>query len=152
MPWSRQPTPVFLPGKFHGQRSMAATVHGVTKSWTQRSVYTHTHTHTHTHTGGDESTQRGNWLRIIVSEILVISWSLIFFFQMEKPAGGKRLDESLSNWSRANLSKLFSCNYFKKTTWNPRHCPLIWGVSLHVTGERGVAALQPWGQGLDQGH
>ena len=31
--WSRkwQPTPVFLPGKFHGQRSVArATVHGVT--------------------------------------------------------------------------------------------------------------------------
>ena len=29
------PTPVFLPGKFHGQRSLASyTVHGVTKSWT----------------------------------------------------------------------------------------------------------------------
>ena len=32
-PWSRkwQPTPVLLPGKFYGQRSLArATVHGVT--------------------------------------------------------------------------------------------------------------------------
>jgi len=30
MPWSRkwQPAPVFLPGKFHGQRSWWATVHG----------------------------------------------------------------------------------------------------------------------------
>ena len=24
---------VFLPGKFHGQRSLVATVHGVTKNW-----------------------------------------------------------------------------------------------------------------------
>ena len=31
-------TPVFLPGKFHGQRSLAGyTVHRVTKSWTQLS-------------------------------------------------------------------------------------------------------------------
>ena len=28
------PTPVFLPGEFHGQR---ATVHGITKSWTRLS-------------------------------------------------------------------------------------------------------------------
>ena len=34
--WKRewQSTPVFLPGEFHGQRSLAATVHGVAKSWT----------------------------------------------------------------------------------------------------------------------
>ena len=32
--WRRkwQPTPVFSPGKFHGQRSLVARVHGVTKS------------------------------------------------------------------------------------------------------------------------
>ena len=31
-------TPVFLPGKFHGQRSLAGyTVHRVIKSWTQLS-------------------------------------------------------------------------------------------------------------------
>ena len=31
LPWNRkwQPTPVFLPGKTHGQRSLWATVHGV---------------------------------------------------------------------------------------------------------------------------
>ena len=29
-----QPTLVFLPGESHGQRSLAATVHGVTKSQT----------------------------------------------------------------------------------------------------------------------
>ena len=29
-----QPTPVFVPGKFHGQRSLASTVNGVAKSRT----------------------------------------------------------------------------------------------------------------------
>ena len=40
IPWSRkwQSTPVFRPGKFHGQRSLA--VHGVTKSWTQLRSHT----------------------------------------------------------------------------------------------------------------
>ena len=33
IPWRRKwkPTPVFLPGESHGQRSLADTVHGVTK-------------------------------------------------------------------------------------------------------------------------
>ena len=36
-PWRRErlPTPVFLPGEFHGQSSLADTVHGVAKSWTR---------------------------------------------------------------------------------------------------------------------
>ena len=32
-----QPTPVLLPGKFHGQRSLLARVHAITKSKTQLS-------------------------------------------------------------------------------------------------------------------
>jgi len=34
--WRRggQPTPVFLPGEFHGQRVLATTVYRVTESWT----------------------------------------------------------------------------------------------------------------------
>ena len=42
IPWNRtwQPIPVLLPGKFHGQKSLA--VHGVTKSQTQLSAHTHT--------------------------------------------------------------------------------------------------------------
>ena len=33
IPWSRkwQPTPIFFPGKTHGQRSLAGHVHGVAK-------------------------------------------------------------------------------------------------------------------------
>ena len=37
--WAWQPTPVFLPGEFHWQRSLAGTVHGVTKSRTQLSEF-----------------------------------------------------------------------------------------------------------------
>ena len=40
IPWRRewQPTPVFLSGEFHGQRSLAGyIVYGVTKSWTRLS-------------------------------------------------------------------------------------------------------------------
>ena len=39
IPWRKkwQPTPVFLPGKFHGWDACRAAVHGVTKSQTQLS-------------------------------------------------------------------------------------------------------------------
>ena len=49
IPWRRtwQPTPVFLPGKSHGQRSLAGYRPGDYKSQTQlsnKTTYTHTHT------------------------------------------------------------------------------------------------------------
>ena len=60
-----QPAPVFLPGKSHGQRSLAGYSPWGRKELdrTQRMhahmrMRTHTHTHTHTHTSGwkmDES-------------------------------------------------------------------------------------------------
>ena len=49
IPWSRkwQPTPVFLAGKSHGQRSLV----GYSPQGRKESDMTeHTHTHTHTHT------------------------------------------------------------------------------------------------------
>ena len=56
IPWRRewQPTPVFLPGEFHGQRSLAGwNLLGHkdldTTEWLTH-AYTHTHTHTHTQT------------------------------------------------------------------------------------------------------
>ena len=41
IPWSSkwQPTPVFLPGKCHGQRSLGVTVHGVAESQTLLSTH-----------------------------------------------------------------------------------------------------------------
>ena len=59
MPWRRkwQPTPVFFPGKLHGQKSLVGN-----SAWSHKELdttectYTHTHTHTHTHTQSIELT------------------------------------------------------------------------------------------------
>ena len=47
IPWTRkwQPTPVFLPGKFHVQRSLAGY-----SPWGHKESDMSEHTHTHTHT------------------------------------------------------------------------------------------------------
>ena len=46
IPWRRkwQPTPVFLPGKFHRQRNLAGY-----SLWGHKELDTHTHTHTHSY-------------------------------------------------------------------------------------------------------
>ena len=49
IPWKRkwQPTPVFLPGQFHGQESLAGySAWGYKESDTTECTHTHTHTHT----------------------------------------------------------------------------------------------------------
>ena len=55
IPWRRewQPTPIFLPGKFHGQKSLAnCSPWGLKKlDTTELLTHTHTHTHMYTHTG-----------------------------------------------------------------------------------------------------
>ena len=51
IPWSRrwQPTPIFLPGKFYGQRSLAGcSIWSCKELDTTELLSTHTHTHTHT--------------------------------------------------------------------------------------------------------
>ena len=55
IPWRRkwQPTPVFLPGKSHAQRSLVGYGPQGRRELDMTellSAYTHTHTHTHTHT------------------------------------------------------------------------------------------------------
>ena len=49
--WRRewQPTPVFLPGGFHGQRSLVGYSPWGCKELDKTEQLTHTHTHTHTH-------------------------------------------------------------------------------------------------------
>ena len=44
IPWRRkwQPTPEFLPGKFHGQRNLEGYSHGVPKSQMRLSTHIHT--------------------------------------------------------------------------------------------------------------
>ena len=50
IPWRRkwQPTPVFLPGKSHGKRSLAGCVHGAAKSPTWPSTHTQRNQRRHT--------------------------------------------------------------------------------------------------------
>ena len=45
-----QPTPVFLPGECHGQKSLASYSPWDHKESDMTERLTHTHTHTHTHT------------------------------------------------------------------------------------------------------
>ena len=66
--WRRewQPTPVFLPGESHGQRSLPGySPWGRKGSVTTRWPHTHTHTHTHTQLENSEWVWQilaGNWL------------------------------------------------------------------------------------------
>ena len=54
IPWRREwlPTWIFLPGEFHGQRSLAGYVHGVSKSQTWLSYRVCIHIHIHLWSGG----------------------------------------------------------------------------------------------------
>ena len=69
VPWSRkwQPSPVFLPGTIHGQRSLAGySAQGHKES--DMTEHTRTHTPTHTHT----FLNSGAGLSLKGSEIIVI--------------------------------------------------------------------------------
>ena len=63
--WRRewQPTPVFLPGKFHGQRSLVGYDQWGHKQWdrTEGLIHTHTYTHTHTHIHRNSSGESFRW-------------------------------------------------------------------------------------------
>ena len=52
IPWNRkwQPTPVFLPEKFHGQKSLVAYSSCRCKNWPWLSICMHAHVCAHTHT------------------------------------------------------------------------------------------------------
>ena len=62
IPWSRkwQPTPVFLPGKFLGQRNLVG-YHPWASKEIELSVCMHAHTHTHTHTHKSIENLSRNW-------------------------------------------------------------------------------------------
>ena len=97
IPWRRawQPTPVFLPGKFHGQRSLLESAdpwpHGVTQRQTRLRqlsmaaryrLYTHTHAHTHTYllkpNNGFFSCKKYTWTEGLYWCLLPIWWKIKF--------------------------------------------------------------------------
>ena len=69
IPWSRkgQPTPIFLPGKFHGQRRLAGYSPWVSKSQTQLGTHTH-----------PPATEQPEWsLKKIISHLVLSSRFLL---------------------------------------------------------------------------
>ena len=65
------PTPVILPGKFHGWRSLAGTVCGVAKSWTRLSDFISTFTF-------KEETHAGKHLNTwVVPVVPVRAWQVV---------------------------------------------------------------------------
>ena len=70
-PWGRkwQPTLVFLPRKFHRQRSLAGYSpwgHKESDTTEQLSAYACTHTHTHTHTHPYEATSLNRMWKVFL--------------------------------------------------------------------------------------
>ena len=80
--WRRawQPTAVFLPGESHGQRSLAATVHGVTESQTQLSDQAHALRNYTNNPGRYLASQSNLWL----SKEVYKFYLLILGLQMQK--------------------------------------------------------------------
>ena len=71
-PWSRkwQPDPVFLPGKFHGQRSLVGySPWGRKESDTTECAHTNTHTHTQTQSRFNIRSNSGPCIRVHIEEI-----------------------------------------------------------------------------------
>ena len=89
------PTPVFLPGKFHGQRSWRAIVHWVTTSWD-------TIEHTCTCTLGLEA-KSGLWLNISQlgfrkeKKIFFLKLQYLFLFPSSKIRDPKHLTGKVNN-------------------------------------------------------
>ena len=84
--WRRKwqiPTPVFLPGKFHGQRSLAGSSPWGHKEsdTTEPQMRARTHTHTHTHTVKPDFSGIFMCLQVLLESFLVV----VFY---QKSTGG----------------------------------------------------------------
>ena len=76
IPWNRkwQPTSLFLPGKFHGQRSLVGYRPG---TWKELNTTGHAHTHTHTHICNYYVPESVSWMRdtkVKVFSIMELAW------------------------------------------------------------------------------
>ena len=102
IPWSRKwwPTPVFLPGKFHGQRSLADySPWGPKESdiieHTCMCVHACVHTHTHTDT------------LTLLTVVIMLSTTFSFIHSIFFPAERLKLKYCHSKQSRILLGKCF---------------------------------------------
>ena len=69
--WRRErlPTPVFWPGQFQGERSLAATIHGATKSQTWLTDF-----HFHLWTRGYR--RRAGWVQVVSLKIILFKYEI----------------------------------------------------------------------------
>ena len=115
LPWKRtwQPIPVFLPGEYHGQRSLADIVRGVAKSQTQLSHYPSSLFHPH-----QEPLQLlfPFCLRVVSSAYLSLLMFLLTIFvpagnqENEKDAPCQLLTRKWRSWNSHTLG--VGCRHF----------------------------------------
>ena len=116
MPWSRnwQPTPVFLPGQFHEQRSLVGTVHGVSQSWTRQ------HTHSFFQ-GSGNVTHLKSAVQAICNRTLITRLTHVAFIILKKFWILKGLSVTVSRGSQVMKSVRTVFNYLSPSTnrlWN----------------------------------
>ena len=111
VPWRKEwlPTPMFLPGEFHGQRSLVGYSPWSCKESDTTERLTHTHTHTHTVT---EQMTDTKVLRIFGStqNCLLSKW--FFFFSVTRGLSKNRFPKAMNNFKL----KIHLCrkNYLKQ--------------------------------------
>ena len=128
IPWSTkwQPAPVFLPGKFHGQRSLVGySMWGCKKSDTTEWLSTHTHTHTHTHMPGYEHREGAqlslgrfkkasckkwhlSWNLMLKDKLGKTGWGAVLWkaLQANRTTGPKSPNSSQELWSSNCLEQI----------------------------------------------
>ena len=108
IPWRRawKPTPVFLPGESHGQRSLEATVHGVAKirhDWAAKHIMIGERT-----SAGTNYQHQGEWSpsENLVWEFYFYNWDY-FLMTGWNTSSGKinevMFNEVMNKWSNASL-------------------------------------------------
>ena len=124
IPWRRkqQPTPVFLPGKSHGQRSLAGYSSWDCKDWTCAHTRTHTHRHAESESEGHSVVSNSLWPHVhghvhIVHGILqgrILEWVAFPFFRG-------------SSWPRDQTQVSCIAGRFF-TSWATREAQECWSV------------------------
>ena len=133
IPWRTawQPTPVFLPGESHGQRSLAGyTVHGVTKSWTRLKWLSMLH--------GDELGFPGK-AKLCLKKPLRSSHTPLTSHRQQTFRFEDRC-QTFKGWQQLTFFKKENANpnqetFYKKLTWTLQRRPCLKRQKLKMTAE-----------------
>ena len=121
-----QSTPVLLPGKSHGQRSLEAAVHGVVKSWTWLSNFTFTF---HFHALEKEMATHSN----------VLAWRIP---GMGEPGGLPSVGSHRVRHDWSDLAAAAAANYGDQKSLevshvcqSVKHLPAMWETWVQFQGQ-----------------